>query len=63
MVSNGFNTTEKQKAVVCEELKKYKIAALKSAKGAYHGCLFLMMADERCKPVKHFLHEGFLADK
>ena len=40
-----------------------KTAALKSAKGAYLGCLFLMMANERYKPVKKFLHEGFLAEK
>ena len=32
-------------------------------KGTYLGCLFLMMADKRYKPVKKFLHEGFLAEK
>ena len=63
MVSNEFDTAEKQKAVVGEELKKYNTAALKSAKGAYLGCLFLMMSDERYKPMKKFLHKGFLAEK
>ena len=40
MVSNGYDTEEKQKAVVGDEIKGYKTAALKSAKGAYLGCLF-----------------------
>ena len=40
-----------------------KTDALKSRKGAYLGCLFLMMANERYKPVKKFIHEGFLAEK
>ena len=31
--------------------------------GACLGCLFLMMSDEPYKPVKKFLHEGFLAEK
>jgi hypothetical protein len=40
-----------------------KSKALKSSAGAYLGCLFLMMADERYKLVNKFLHEAFLAEK
>ena len=35
LVSKGFDTPEKQKTVVGDDLKKLKTAALKSAKGAY----------------------------
>ena len=45
------------------DTKKMKSEALKSSTGAYLGCLFLMMADERYTPVKKFLHETFLAEK
>ena len=63
MASKGFDTPEKQPTVVGGNLKKMKIAALKSQKGAYLGCLYLMMADERYTPVKKLLHKGLLADK
>ena len=62
LVSNGFDTAEKQKAVVGEDLKKYKTSALKLAKSAYLGRLFLMMSDKRYKPMKKFMHEGVLAE-
>ena len=45
------------------EVKNMKAEAVKSSAGAYLGCLFLMMADERYKPVKEFLHQAFLAEK
>ena len=49
--------------MVGDKLKGYKTAALKSAKGAHLRCLFLLMSDERYKPVKKFLHVSFLAEK
>ena len=39
-----------------------KAEARRSSAGAYFGCLFLMMADERHKPVKDFSHEAYLAN-
>ena len=45
------------------EVKRMKLEALKSSTGAYLGCLFLIMADGRYKPVKKFLHKAFLAEK
>ena len=63
MISKGHDTKEKLDAVDEAELKKMKPEALKSSAGAYPGCLFLMVADGRYKPVKKFLHEAFLAVK
>ena len=40
-----------------------KAKALKSSSGAYLGCLFLMMDNERYKPVRKFLHKAFLVEK
>ena len=45
------------------EVKKMKSEALKTSTGANLGCLFLMMANIRYKPVKKFLHEAFCAKK
>ena len=45
VVLNGVDTAEKRIVVVGNELKKYKTAVLKSAKGVDLGCLFLMMTD------------------
>jgi hypothetical protein len=62
MVSKGYDTKAKLDAVEDSEVKKMKTEALKYSDGAYLGCLFLMMADERYKPVKEFLHQAFLAE-
>ena len=62
-VSKGYNTKENLDVVDGAELKKMKSEALKLSAGAYLGCLFLVMADGRYKPVKKFLHEAFLAEK
>ena len=62
-MSKGYNTVEKLAAVGDAKRKKMKAEALKSSAGAYLGCLFLMMADERYRPVKEFLHQAFLVEK
>ena len=46
-----------------EDLKQLKGKAVKSSGRAYFVCLFLVMANKRCKPVKEFMHETFLVDK
>ena len=45
------------------DIRKMKSEVLKTSVGAYLGCLFLVMANKRYKPVKQFLHEDFLAEK
>ena len=44
-------------------INKMKLEALKSITGAYLGCLILVMADGRYKPVNKFLREAFLSEK
>ena len=51
LVSKGYDTPEKQKTVVGNNLQTLKTASLKSAKGAYLGCLFLIMSNKRYKPA------------
>ena len=52
MVKKGPNTPEKQKSTEGEGRAKMKMDVLKSSKGAYLGCLFLIIAEKRYKPVK-----------
>lgn len=40
-----------------------KEETLKTSKGAYPGCLFLMMANNRYEPVKKILHKAFIVEK
>ena len=62
-IRKGYNTKEKLDAVGNAEIKRMKPEALKLSTGAYLGCLFLMTADGRYKPVKKFLRKAFLAEK
>ena len=62
MLKKGYSTPNKQKTMKDED-PKIKEEMLKTRKGAYLGCPFLMMADKRYKPVKKLLHVGHLAEK
>ena len=62
-VSKGYNTKANLEAVRDAKVKEMKAEALKLSAGAYLGCLFLMMANERYKPAKKFLCEAFFAEK
>ena len=53
---------KKQKTMKDEDLKKRKEETRKTNRGAYLGCLLLIMANERYGSVKHFLHKEFLAE-
>ena len=61
MESKGFDTPEKQKSVKGDNLKQVKTKA-QSIKGAYLGCLCLMMADKRYELVNKVFHKGFLVE-
>ena len=59
----GFDAEEKLKTLKEEELKKMKAEVSKTSSMAYLGCLLLMMADKKYKPVRKFLHKDFLVEK
>jgi hypothetical protein len=44
-------------------MNKMKGETIQSSSGAYLGGLFLMIAEERYKPLKKFLHKAFLVEK